>query len=292
MIGAIKSFFRQSQSAGKESRPANNALQVGDFYNNTTDKFLEVYGEIIQAFRTTDVSVYLDYTIANAELADGQKILDAGCGVGGPACYFAAKLNVEIEGVTASLVQQQKAAEIIAGRQLKGKVTVRQGDYHDMDALYGENVFDRILFLESFGHSNNKALLIEKAYKALKPGGVLYIKDLFVREHPNPEDGAKIDRIVQEINKAYCYHVADLYEVLKVMRRLNFILLFIKTPEVKTGEFEHLTISNDFQNLFDIGKIVTWEDYVFPIDFYELKVMKPPFDVNKEKHLYFLNRPI
>ena len=77
----------------------------------------------------------------------------------------------------------------------------------------------------------------------------------------------------------------------KISGSLNFILLFIKTPEVKTEEFEHLTISNDFQNLFDIAKIITWEDYVFPIDFYEVKVMKPPFDIQKEKHLYFLNRP-
>ncbi len=78
---------------------------------------------------------------------------------------------------------------------------------------------------------------------------------------------------------------------MKTIRRLNFILFSVKTPEVKTEEFEHLTISNDFQNLFDIAKIVSWDNYVFPIDFYEIKVMKPPFDVNKEKHLYFLNRP-
>jgi hypothetical protein len=78
---------------------------------------------------------------------------------------------------------------------------------------------------------------------------------------------------------------------MKVIRRLNFILLFVKTPEVSSETFEHLTISNDFQNLFDIGKIISWDNYVFPIDFYEIKVMKPPFDISKEKHLYFLNRP-
>ena len=96
--------------------------------------------------------------------------------------------------------------------------------------------------------------MIEKAFRALKPGGILYIKDLFKREHPNEEDGKKIDRIVDEINKAYCYHVADLHEVLAAMRKLNFILLFVKTPEVKTEEFEHLSISNDFQNLFDMDQ--------------------------------------
>jgi SAM-dependent methyltransferase len=157
--------------------------------------------------------------------------------------------------------------------------------------IFGRDQFDRILFLESFGHSQDQVGLIESAYQCLKPGGVLYIKDLFRREHPNVEDGVKIDAIINEINKAYCYNVADFTTIMKTIRRLNFILLSVKTPEVKTEEFEHLTISNDFQNLFDIAKIISWENYVFPIDFYEVKVMKPPFDINQEKHLYFLNRP-
>ena len=94
-----------------------------------------------------------------------------------------------------------------------------------------------------------------------------------------------------EIDKAYCYHVADLHEVLATLRRLNFIILFVKTPDIKVGEFEHLTISNNFQELFDIAKIITWDDYIFPVDFYEIKAMKPPFDIGQQKHLYFLNRP-
>lgn len=266
-------------------------MDVQHFYNTNTDKFLEVYGDVIQAFRTTDISIYLDYTIQNAELKDGQRILDAGCGVGGPASYFASKLDVKIDGITVSEVQVEKSKSLLSAKKLKGNVSITHGDYHEMNQVFGTNVFDRILFLESFGHSYNQPLLIEKAFHTLKPGGILYIKDLFKREHPNAEDGKKIDRIVGEINKAYCYNVADLSEVLAAVRKLNFILLFIKTPEVKTKEFEHLSISNDFQNLFDIAKIVSWDDYVFPVDFYELKAMKPPFNLQQEKHLYFLNRP-
>ncbi len=290
MIKSIIDFFK-SAAPPKAVNPAAHSKDVGEFYNRTTDKFMEVYGQIIQAFRTNDVSIYLDYTIQNAELKDGQKILDAGCGVGGPASYFATRLDVQVEGLTVSEFQVNKSKEVLAEKTLKGNVNIRQGDYHAMDEIYGTDVFDRILFLESFGHSSNKTLLIEKAFKALKPGGILYIKDLFKREPPTPEDGVKIDKIIAEINRAYYYQVADLYEVLAAMRRLNFILLFVKTPEVKIGEFEHLSISNDFQNLFDIAKIISWEDYVFPIDFYEIKVMKPTFDLTKEKHLYFLNRP-
>ena len=293
MLKKILNLFKSDTTPNPPAKkqPVLNSGDVAEFYNNNTDKFLEVYGEVIQAFRTNNVYDYLDYTIQNAELKDGQKILDAGCGVGGPASYFAAKLKADVEGLTISELQFQKANTAKPSKTLLGTTHFTLGDYHLMDEIYGPEVFDRVVFLESFGHSNNKPLLIEKALKVLKPGGVLYIKDLFRREHPNPEDGKRIDRIVEEIDKAYCYHVADLHEVLATLRRLNFIVLFVKTPDVKIGEFEHLTISNNFQELFDIAKIISWEDYIFPVDFYEIKAMKPPFDISTQKHLYFLNRP-
>ena len=103
-----------------------------------------------------------------------------------------------MEGVTISEFQVAKAKEIGNDKNLKGTVNIRQGDYHHIDEIYGSNQFDRVLFLESFGHSDNKELLIQNAFKVLKHGGMLYIKDLFVREHPNAEDGKKIgDQAVQ-----------------------------------------------------------------------------------------------
>jgi ubiquinone/menaquinone biosynthesis C-methylase UbiE len=286
LLKKLKKVFKVSPDMASGS-----SEDVRVFYNNNTDKFIQVYGDIIQAFRTKDVKDYLDYTIRSAELSDGQKILDAGCGIGGPASYFASKLQSDIIGITISDYQVRKSKGIIEKTTLKGTVEIKLGDYHQIDKLFGENVFDRVLFLESFGHSSHQEMLIEKAFHVLKPGGILYIKDLFKREHPNEADGEKIDNIVKAINQTYVYNIPDFTEVMKVIRRLNFILLFVKTPEVSSETFEHLTISNDFQNLFDIGKIISWDNYVFPIDFYEIKVMKPPFDISKEKHLYFLNRP-
>ena len=288
MLNKLIDFFNAPPTLKKTEL---NSAEVAAFYNTNTDKFLAVYGDIIQAFRTNNVDDYLDYTIQNAELKNGQKILDAGCGVGGPAHYFASKLNVDVEGITISDVQFEKANVAKSEKQLLGTTHFTKGDYHSIDKIYGNEVFDRVIFLESFGHSNNKELLIEKAFKVLKPGGVLYIKDLFKREHPNAEDGKLIDNIVAEIDRAYCYHVADLNNVLSTLRRLNFIILFVKTPDIKVGEFEHLTISNNFQELFDIAKIISWDNYIFPVDFYEIKVMKPPYDISLQKHLYFLNRP-
>jgi cyclopropane fatty-acyl-phospholipid synthase-like methyltransferase len=268
-----------------------NPEDVRKFYNEYTDKFMKVYGDIIQAYRTRNVNDYLDYTLKSAGIEDGMTILDAGCGIGGPATYFASQKNIRVEGCTISDVQANMAQEKIAEKGLQDKVKIIRADYHEMDMLYPPEHFDRVIFLESFGHSPDKKRLIEAAWKVLKPGGYLYIKDLFEREAGGDEDMRRIKEICLEINKGYQYAIADLHEILSHIRKKGYILNFVKTPEVDISLFEHLTISNDFQNLFNVSKIDTWENYVFPIDFFEIKCQKPPFMIDTDKHLYHMNRP-
>lgn len=264
---------------------------VRSFYNEYTDKFMKVYGDIIQAYRTRNVNDYLDYTIKSAGIEDGMTILDAGCGIGGPATYFASQKNIRVEGCTISDVQAEMAHNKISEKGLQDKVNIIRADYHEMDSLYPAEHFDRVVFLESFGHSPDKRRLIEAAWKVLKPGGYLYIKDLFEREAGGDDDMRRIKEICLEINQGYQYAIADLHEVLSFIRKKGYILSFVKTPEVDISLFEHLTISNDFQNLFNVSKIDSWENYVFPIDFFEIKCQKPPFMIDTDKHLYHMNRP-
>lgn len=275
----------------KKDKKVEAAAGVADFYNATTDKFLQVYGEIIQAFRTKNVDDYLLYTIASAQLQNGQHIIDAGCGVCGPACFFASQLpNLQIEACTISNVQAEKAKAKITESGLENQVRVTLGDYHFLSDLLPEASFDRVIFLESFGHSKDKPLAIESAKKMLKPGGKIYIKDLFVRESEDEWEQLRINQICEQINKAYEYEVGNLYQVVSALRKKGFIIHFIRTPQIEMSAFEHLTISNDFQNLFNIGKIDSWDGYVFPIDFYEILAEKPAFNPMEQMHLYHMNK--
>ncbi len=269
----------------------SNAEAVGAFYNKTTDQFLEVYGEIIQAFRTNNVEDYLDYTIESAQLGEHQLVLDAGCGVCGPSLYFAKKFkSISIDACTISEVQHEKALENVKKAELDKRVRPHRLDYHTIDENFVHDSYDRVIFLESFGHSNNKPRLIDAAFNILKPGGKLYIKDLFRRVSDEEWMQLKIDKICDDIDRAYCYNIGDLNAVLAKIRSKGFLLEMVKIPQVEQSKFEHLTISNDFQNLFNIGKIDSWDEYVFPIDFYEIIATKPVQLTSDEIHLYFMNR--
>jgi cyclopropane fatty-acyl-phospholipid synthase-like methyltransferase len=264
------------------------ADRVGRFYDETHEKFLQVYGEVIQAFRTRDVSKLLDYQLESMELHAGQRVLDAGCGVCGPAIYFARKAGVTVDALTVSGAQAEHARRRIAEEHLADRVTVRQASYQDLATLYPPESFDVVYFLESFGHSDDIERTIGAAWSVLKQGGTLYIKDLFKKEPAIPSHRSKIDEEVRKINDAYQYNIPDLYRFLELVRRQGFILLMLKTIDLPLEDFENLSISNEFQELTGIGRIENWKEYIFPVDFFEVKCMKPVHDIRAGNSRYFL----
>ena len=91
-----------------------------------------------------------------------------------------------------------------------------------------------------------------------------------------------------KINEAYRYDIADLNTLLDHIRRKGYILTSLKTIDLNLADFENLSISNDFQELTGIARIDNWSEYVFPVDFFELKCLKPGYDLNERPDRYFL----
>lgn len=264
------------------------AQGVGQFYNEQTDNFVKVYGEVIQAFRTHDLSNLLNYQIESMGLQPGMKVLDAGCGVCGPATYFAQHADVTVEAVTISAEQVRQGKEKIKSKSLEQKVNVQLHDYHTVNELFPSNSFDTIYFLESFGHSHDKPKVLDAAWEVLKPGGTLYIKDLFIKEAINPAHQPVMDHEINKINTAYHYNLTNLYSFLETLRKKGWILAHLKTIDLPLEDFENLTISNDFQELTGIAQIDDWANYIFPVDFFEVICHKPWHDPKVGNSRYFL----
>ncbi len=274
--------------AHKSTYEGEPAEAVGRFYDATTDNFVKVYGEVIQAYRTRDLSNLLNYQIEVMGLEKGMTVIDAGCGVCGPACYFAENAGVAVNAVTVSQVQVDQGKAKISERGLENQVSVRQGDYHRLPEYFPANAADVVYFLESFGHSHDKAQAIDAAWEVLKPGGKLYIKDLFLKEPVLEGHQALMQREVQRINEAYHYQIGDLYEVLQHLRKKGWIVAHLKTIDLPLEDFENLSISNEFQELTGIGRIDSWDDYIFPVEFFELVCHKPWVGLDVGNNRYFL----
>lgn len=272
----------------KKFRGRHQPEDVAEFYNAYNDKFLAVYGDVIQAFRTKEVAKLLDYQAEAMRLKPGMKVLDAGCGVCGPAIYFAEKYGVHVTAVTISKVQMAAAQQKIEEAGLQTQVEVILGDYHQLNMYAQKNSYDIVYFLESFGHSPNHSKAMDSAWSVLKPGGLLYIKDLFERRALIKEHQPKIKREIKKINKAYRYNIADLNSILDHLRQTGWILSALKTIDLNVNDFENLTISNEFQELTGIGAIDNWADYIFPVDFFEILCVKPQHELAFGLDKYFL----
>jgi cyclopropane fatty-acyl-phospholipid synthase-like methyltransferase len=126
-----------------------------------------------------DSNVWLGHA---ARLAPGQRVLDAGCGVCGPSIDIARAIRgLRVVGVTVSRLQATTATTLIRRAGLSDCIHVVEADYHALP--FGDCAFDTAFCFESVGYAMSLTQLFKSIHRVLRPGGLLYIKDVFRREH-------------------------------------------------------------------------------------------------------------
>lgn len=117
-----------------------------------------------------------------AGLKPGQKILDAGCGIGGSAIWLAENYNVEVFGVTISADQVRRATENAAKRGVGQLAKFAQQDFTKLDVP--DASFDVLWALETASCALDKHEAFTEWFRVLKPGGMLVMSDGFRRKRP------------------------------------------------------------------------------------------------------------
>ncbi len=115
-----------------------------------------------------------------AELADGQDVLELGCGWGSLTLWMAEKYpQSRITGVSNSSTQKIHI-ETEAARRGLGNIRIVTADMNEFEA--GDAAFDRVVSVEMFEHMKNYQLLMAKVARWLRPGGKLFIHIFTHRE--------------------------------------------------------------------------------------------------------------
>jgi cyclopropane fatty-acyl-phospholipid synthase-like methyltransferase len=156
---------------------------VRAYWERAQQAYLAHVGTTFQAGRiTAGVSMRESnlWLARAAGLHRGQRVLDAGCGVCGPAIDIARAIRLRIVGLTIVPCQAATAATMIEQAGLSGRVQVVQGDFNAPP--FAERSFDAVVFLESIGYAAALLPLLADVRRVLKPGGSLYVKDVFRRE--------------------------------------------------------------------------------------------------------------
>jgi len=114
----------------------------------------------------------LRLTSARAGLADGQRILELGCGWGSLTLWMAAHYpGSRVTAVSNSASQRQ----FIRGQALERSLTNVEVITADANVFATDQRFDRVVSVEMFEHMRNYATLMERIAGWLEPGGKLFV---------------------------------------------------------------------------------------------------------------------
>jgi cyclopropane-fatty-acyl-phospholipid synthase len=125
----------------------------------------------------------LALTCQRAALADGQRILELGCGWGSLSLWMASHYPAaQIVAVSNSRTQKAFIDDEASRRGLTnlGVVTA------DMNTFSASGTFDRVVSVEMFEHMRNYARLLERIASWLVPDGQLFVHIFTHREYAYP----------------------------------------------------------------------------------------------------------
>lgn len=111
----------------------------------------------------------------HAALDGTSRVLDVGCGVGGPGRYLADRFGCAVIGVDLLPERIQAAATLTQMVSLTERVTYRQADAVDLPL--SDATFDQAWMLDASVHVADKKGLFRELARVLKPQGLLVLHD-------------------------------------------------------------------------------------------------------------------
>jgi tocopherol O-methyltransferase len=167
---------------------------VEKYYDRTIELYENLWGEHVHhgywesgespaddgADRHTATTRLVRKLAEFAGVPAGARVLDVGCGIGGPALYLAGEHGCTIEGVTLSAAQAARAGEKAQAAGLADRAR-----FHQLDALhtgYPDDSFDLVWALEVLEHIPDRAAFYREALRMLRPGGRLAVATWCLRD--------------------------------------------------------------------------------------------------------------
>lgn len=125
--------------------------------------------------------------ISKLELSEGMKVIDVGCGIGGPMRRVVKEAGVRVLGVNSSNIQLDKAKLLNAEADIDHMVDYLACSFMDMDAI-ADDTFDRGYAIESTCHAPDKVGAFAEIYRVLKPGALFWGQEMCMTDRFDPGD--------------------------------------------------------------------------------------------------------
>ncbi len=168
-------------------RVTNYKEMVQNYYNLVTDTYRKNWGDSFHFALFTgseklhEALVATERMIANkGGFCPGMKILDIGCGIGGPALNIAEYSGAHITGITIVERHIEIARQRAAERGLSERTEFIFADAMKMP--FADESFNGIYMFDAGCHMPDKAAFYKECARVLRPGGVFLGNDWMCKD--------------------------------------------------------------------------------------------------------------
>jgi len=176
-VNTYKDLFNETQGGNSEKRKKNYEVLVNGFYNLVTTFYEFGWGPCFHfapRFKGEGFEASLArhemYLASHLKLEKGMKVIDLGCGVGGPARCIARFSEVSVLGLNNNAYQVTRAKQLTENARLGNQVSFVKGDF--MNIPFPEQTYDAAYSIEATIHAPDKVGVYSEIFRVLKPGAL------------------------------------------------------------------------------------------------------------------------
>ncbi|KAL5614269.1 hypothetical protein BROUX41_004379 [Berkeleyomyces rouxiae] len=177
----------------RAERTAEYATLTRHYYNLATDLYEYGWGQCFhfcrfaygEPFRQA-IARHEHYLAHSIGIKEGMKVLDVGCGVGGPAREMAKFTGCHVTGLNNNDYQIERATYYAQKEGLTNQLAFVKGDFMQMS--FPENSFDAVYAIEATCHAPTLEGVYSQIYRVLKPGGVFGVYEWLMTEDYDNEN--------------------------------------------------------------------------------------------------------
>ena len=193
VLQEYRGYFDEATGADADARKRNYQALANRFYDLVTDFYRFGWGDSFhfaprrKGERFRNSLARCERFLADAlDLRAGMKVLDVGCGVGGPMREIARHSGAHVVGLNNHAYQVQKAKEENRREGLASLCTLLHGDFMSIPAPDGS--FDAAYSMEATPHAPDKRGVFGEVLRVLGPGGLFAGFEWCLTDRFDPEN--------------------------------------------------------------------------------------------------------
>ena len=193
-VARLDGWLEGSQRRGRNVKDYDHTDTVNDYYDLCSEFMQFGWNESLhfaplKPGETLEDSIvrHQRLMIDRLQLRDGMRIVDVGCGVGGPMRRVARESGAKVLCLNNNAQQLEKARRRNVEEGLDHMAEYMKASFMDMSAI-DANAFDGAYAIESTCHAPDKQKAFAEIYRVLKPGALFWGQEMCMTDAFDPDN--------------------------------------------------------------------------------------------------------